>query len=161
MEAISGLRAGTSDRIAYHEAVHHPALAQPETASGFLSMTRSGRLVRDQHRPRREISEIGQSFHSVRKGPEEPENLLPIPSAARPMFDAIRHAVSGDAEAITREFSIELLAAAPSWRVRLVPREPGEREIDIILVGCGAVLTGMEIAQPKGVRRVLTFEVPQ
>jgi len=155
------LRASVSDRIAYREEVFHPALAQPETAAGFLSVTQSGHLVRDQRRPRREISEIGHNFLSVRKGPDEPENLLPIPAAARPMFEAIRHAVSGDTKAITRDFLLDLVATAPWWRVRLVPRDPDMRETGILLVGCGARLGGMEITQPGGVRRVLTFDVPE
>jgi len=158
-EAIAGLHGDRSGRVAYREEVHHPALAEPETADGYLSVTESGRLVRDQHRPRREISEVGETLLSIRQGPGAPENLMPIPDSARPMFEAIRHAVVGDAAAIARGFELELVATRPLWRVRLRPKDAGARGTEISLIGCGEVLRGMEIVQPNGVRRVLGFEL--
>ncbi|HUF87991.1 MAG TPA: hypothetical protein VMM59_11470 [Thermohalobaculum sp.] len=152
------MQAGPAARVGYREEVHHPALAQPEVASGTMSMTADGRLVRDQRRPEREISEIGESFVSVRQGPDAPENLLPVPSELKPMLDAIRGVVGGDAEAIAAAFDLELVASAPLWRVRLVPSDSAARGIELVVAGCGARLRGMEVRQPGGVRRVIRFE---
>jgi len=153
------LRPSKSGEVAYREEIYHPALAEPETASGFLSVTQSGDLVRDQRQPRREISEVGQSFLSVRDGPDAPENMWPIPGPARPMFAAMRQAVSGDAMALTRDFTLELVSDVPIWRVRLVPEDSELRGVGIVLIGCGATLVGMELSQPGGIRRILTFDV--
>lgn len=156
--AIGGVRANPAGRVGYREEIHHPALAQPEVASGTLSMTADGHLVKDQRRPRREVSEIGESRVSVRQGPDAPENLLPIPSELKPMLDAIRGVVSGDTEVITAAFNMELSATAPLWRVRLVPSDAGASGIEIVVAGCGARLRGMEVRQPGGIERVITFD---
>lgn len=61
--------------------------------------------------------------------------------------------------ALTRDFTLELVSDVPFWRVRLVPEDSELREIGIVLVGCGATLVGMELSQPGGIRRILTFDV--
>lgn len=158
MAAVSGLRPAGPERIAYREEIHHPALPAPETAAGILGIAANGKLLRDQTRPRREISEVGDDIITLREAPGGPANIVPIPSEARPMFAAIRHAIASDAAAIARDFSLALEPAPAGWRVRLVPEDPDARAVEVVLVGCGAVLTGMEIVQPGGLRRVMAFE---
>jgi hypothetical protein len=147
--------------VAYREEAHHAALPRPEVATGVLRVTDGGRLLKDQRVPRREISEIGAEFISVRETPEGPANLLPIPDALRPMLDAIRLVVAGDAEGISEQFGLELLAGGPGWRVGLVPRAAEAPEMRIVLIGCGAVLRAIEIEQARGVRRVMILERQQ
>ena len=156
--AIAGLEIGSADKVDYREEVHHPALPLPEIARGVLWVTTNGHLLRDQHFPKREISEIGGGFISVRATPEGPANLLPIPAEVRPMLDAIRFLVAGDVRAIADEFVLDLLTGGPGWRVRLVPKDPEAPEMQIALIGCGAVLQAIEIEQARGVRRIITFE---
>jgi hypothetical protein len=127
-------------------------------ARGVLSITAAGRLLKDQRLPRREISEIGEAFISVRATPEGPANLLPIPAEFRPMLDAMRLVIAGDAAAIAEAFALELQPGEPGWRVRLVSRDPRAPEMRIALVGCGTVLQAIEIEQARGVRRILTLE---
>jgi len=158
MAAVAGLHPAGAGRIAYREEVHHPALAAPETATGVLGITSDGRLLRDQMRPRREISEVGDDFVTLREAPDGPANLIPIPAEARPMFAAIRHAIAGEAAAIARDFALTLEPAPAGWRVRLVPKGAQAQAVEVVLAGCGAVLTGMEIVQPGGLRRVMSFE---
>jgi len=108
--------------------------------------------------PQREISEIGEAFISVRETPEGPANLLPIPAEVRPMLDAIRLVIAGDAGAIVDKFVLDLAAGKPGWRVRLAARDPDAPEMQIALIGCGTVLRSIEIDQARGVRRKFTFE---
>ncbi len=126
-------------------------------------MLRDGTLVREQRRPTREVAEIGDRFLSVRRPPEGSRNLLPIPSGMKPVFEALRHAAAGDAEALAEKFSPTLVSEGVPWRVRLVPRAgeaagaaAGEAgELEIVLVGCGASLRGMELIRENGgVRRI-------
>ena len=156
--AIAGLEIGPADKVDYREEVHHAALPRPEIARGVLWVTADGHLLKDQHMPRREISEIGEAFISVRATPEGPANLLPIPAEVRPMLDAIRLVIAGDTEATADEFVLDLLPGGPGWRVRLVSRDPEAPEMQIALIGCGTVLQAIEIEQARGVRRIMTFE---
>jgi len=158
---IANLKIGPTDTVDYREEVHHAALPRPETARGVLGVTTGGHLLRDQRIPRREISEIGDAFVSVRQTPEGPVNLLPIPVALRPMLDAMRLVMTGDAGAIADQFTVEPLGEGPGWHIRLVPKDPVASGMQIGLLGCGAVLTVIEIEQAGGVRRVLTLERQQ
>lgn len=145
----------------YREEVHHAALPRPEIARGELWVTAGGRLLKDQHMPRREISEVGEAFISVREAPDGPANLLPIPAEFRPMFEAIRLVIAGDAEATADAFALDLLPGGPGWRIGLVSRDPDAPEMPIALIGCGTVLHAIEIGQAGGVRRIMTFERKQ
>jgi hypothetical protein len=144
--------------VVYREEVHHPALPLPEVASGVLWVTADGHLLRDQHSPQREISEIGGTFISVRATPEGPVNLLLIPAELRPMLDAIRFVVAGDARATADDFVLNLLTGASGWRVEMIPKDHEAPEMQIVLVGCGTVLQAIEIEQAHGVRRIITIE---
>lgn len=122
-------------------------------------MVPDGTLVREQRQPTREIAEVGDKFLSVRRPPDGSRNLLPIPSGMKPMFEALRHAVSGDAEALAEGFAPTLVSEGSPWRVRLDPRaeEAGDAagDLEIVLVGCGASLRGMELTRENGsVRKI-------
>lgn len=140
--------------------VHHPALPKPETASGDFRIAGDGTLVREQRRPRPEIAEIGEAFLSVRDAPDRSRNLVPIPSEMKPMFDALRQVIAGDVDAIAAGFSLALVTDAPLWRVGLSPRQAGPGELDIVLVGCGASLRGLEIAREGGSTRKIILGRP-
>ena len=118
-----------------------------------------GRLVREQARPRPEISEIGEDFITIRRPPDAEPNLLPIPSEVRPMVDLLRLVLSGQAGMLATRFAPELVPGGPLWRVRLA--EPGGAEkVSLFLLGCGAALRGIEILEGGGVRRVISFRAP-
>ena len=155
---ISGLEIGPTGEVDYREEVHHAALSSPETARGVLGVTADRRLLKDQRLPRREISEIGEEFISVRDTPEGPVNLLPIPAEFRPMLDAMRLVVTGDATGVADEFTVALLPGGPGWHIRLAPRDPAAPAMRIGLFGCGTLLQAIEIEQADGVRRILTLE---
>lgn len=144
--------------MSYREEVHHSALPQPEIARGILEITTDGHLLKDQYMPRRELSEIGEAFISVRETPDGPVNLLPIPTEIRPMLDAMRLVVTGNATGVADEFAVDLLPKASGWHIRLVPRDPAASGMQIGLSGCGTFLHAIEIDQPGGVRRIFSLE---
>jgi hypothetical protein len=161
LSVIAGLEIAPNGRINYREEVHHAALPRPEVARGVLGVTTDGHLLKDQHVPKREISEIGDTFISVRKIPEGPANLLPIPAEFAPMLSAMRMVVTGDATGVAAEFSVKLLPDEPGWHIRLVPNDPAAPKTQIGLVGCGSVLHVIDIEEAGGVRRILTLDRQQ
>ena len=158
---LANIEIVSTGKLNYLEEVHHAALPRPEVARGVLEVTPNGRLLKDQRQPKPEISVVGDQFISVSETRDGPTNLLPIPDALRPMLDAIRLVVAGDAEGISEQFGLELLAGGPGWRVGLVPRAAEVPEMRIVLLGCGAVLRAIEIEQARGVRRVMILERQQ
>jgi hypothetical protein len=94
----------------------------------------------------------------VREKPAGPVDLLPIPANLRPILDALRLAVTGDAEGIVDKFAVDLLPYSPGWHIRLAPRAPAAPPTTIGFFGCGNALQVIEISQEGGVRRVLTLE---
>ena len=118
-------------------------------------MAPDGTLIREQRRPAREVAEIGDTFLSIRRPREGSRNLLPIPSGMKPMFDALRHAIAGETEALMEGFSPELVSEGSPWRVRLAPGAGEADDLGIVLVGCGASLRGMELIREGGsLRRI-------
>ncbi len=140
----------------YREEVHHPALAEPEVATGSVSIAATGDLVRHQVTPERQISEVGRTMLSTRPTPDAEPTLYPIPAEARPMLLALRRALAGDADALAADFALDLAMDESGWRLALQPRA-GDGGATIVFGGCGENLRTVEIAQPDGVRRSLTF----
>ncbi len=112
--------------------------------------------MRDQVTPKRQISEVGETLLSTRSAPGAEKTLYPIPREARPMLLALRRMLAGDAAAIAADFTTELGGGDDGWRLTLRQRgeAPGPA---VVFGGCGGDLLAMEIVEPDGVRRSLTF----
>ena len=136
--------------------MQHPALTQPEIATGTVSVGDDGELVRDQLTPERQISEVGETMLSTRPAPDAEPTLYPIPAEARPMLLALRRTLAGNAEALAADFATDLAAEERGWRLDLRPLAETSGTA-ISLRGCGAELRTVEIVQPDGVRRTLAF----
>lgn len=121
-----------------------------------MRIARDGSLIKDQTAPTREITEVGQTFISVKTGPEEEENLLLIPDDARPMLNAIRGVLMGDERAVAKDFRMQLSSEGGAWRIVLVPK--ADSDYLITVTGCDDSLLSMEIREPDGVERILTFD---
>ena len=83
-------------RIRYREEISHPALDEPEVASGTMYVAADGTLVRDQEVPERQISEVGDTMLATRAAPEAEATLYPILGEVRPMLLALRRMLAGD-----------------------------------------------------------------
>jgi hypothetical protein len=136
--------------------VQHPALAEPEIATGTVSVAENGDLVREQATPERQISEVGETMLSTRPAPDAEPTLYPIPDEARPLLLALRRMLAGEAEALAVEFETELAVGEEGWRLTLRPRA-ADAGAAIAFGGCGADLRTVEIAQADGIRRSIAF----
>jgi hypothetical protein len=155
-ELVAGLALERGTSIAYRDEVRHPALEQPEIASGTMRITKGGTLIRDQAVPRRQVIEIGDELVSVRTGPDAEPSLYPLPAEIRPMIAAIRALLTGDAAAIEAAFSAEMSIGDSGWRLTLRPIS--EQPLSAVAFsGCGGVLKQMEISESHGIRRLLSF----
>ncbi|MDT8344641.1 MAG: hypothetical protein RQ752_09430 [Thermohalobaculum sp.] len=153
---LTGLAIDPNATIPYREEVHHDALPAPETASGTMHVAPDGWLVKAQARPRVEISEVGEDVVSLRDAPETERNLLPIPPEARPVLEALRAVMSGNLALLAERFAPALVSDTSLWRVRLAVHQTPD-VLPVILIGCGAVLRGIEINEPGGIRRLIAF----
>ena len=136
--------------------MHHPALAEPEVATGSVWIGEDGALVRDQVTPERQISEVGQRMLSTRSAPDAEPTLYPIPREARPMLLALRRMLAGDAAAIAEDFAADVAAGEEGWRLALRPLG-GASDPSLVASGCGGDLRAVEMIGRDGVRRRLAF----
>lgn len=153
--AIAGLVFENEGGVRYREEVFRPGLETPAVAEGTMRVADDGTLVKDQRRPRREISEIGEVFLSTRAKPEAEENLYPIPSDVRPMLDAIRYLLAGRAGLLQDAFDMKLEPHEDGWQVELTAR--AQPELGITVIGCGAQLSAMELPEAGKRARRFTF----
>ncbi|MEM1382646.1 MAG: hypothetical protein AAF713_09155 [Pseudomonadota bacterium] len=135
--------------VAYREEVFHPALKAPAEASGTFRRRGNGTLIRHQREPVEEIAEIGEAFIALRRDPDEIATLVPIPADIAPIFALLRRILSvGSVDGA----GLSLSPDPGGWRIDAGPETGG-----MVLRGCGAVLQGLEIAEPGGVLRRITF----
>jgi hypothetical protein len=152
---VAGLALEPGRTVRYREEVQHPALAEPELATGSMFVAGDGDLVREQVTPERQISEVGETMLSTRSAPDAEPTLYPIPDEARPVLLALRRMLAGDAKALAADFETDLAVEEEGWHLALRPRAANDGAA-ISFGGCGAELRTVEIVQPDGVRRSLT-----
>ncbi len=157
---IAALAVPPGERIDYREEVRHPALVEPEIATGTMYVAEDGTLVREQKTPERQISEVGDRMLSTRSSPQAEPTLYPIPGELRPMLLALRRMLAGDAGAIQADFTTELSTGATGWALALRPHGAAEGAA-LTFTGCGDRLTSLEIAGRDGVVRSIAFSPGQ
>jgi hypothetical protein len=143
-------------RVRYREEIRHPALDEPEVASGTMYVAADGTLVRDQEVPERQISEVGDTMLATRAAPGAEPTLYPILGEVRPMLMALRRMLAGDGKAIAADFVTDLSADASGWVLTLRPRAEPDGQ-PLTFAGCGATLRALEIPERDGVARSFTF----
>jgi hypothetical protein len=153
---IATLAVPAGQRIEYREEVRHPALVEPELATGTMYVADDGALVREQETPERQISEIGDRMLSTRSPPEAEPTLYPIPDEIRPVLLALRRMLAGDGAAILADFTTELSTRATGWTLRLQPHGAAEG-VALTFGGCGDRLAWLEIEGGDGVMRSIAF----
>jgi hypothetical protein len=155
-ELIPALAVPAGRRIAYREEVRHPALVEPEVATGTMHVAENGAFVREQTTPERQISEVGDRMLSIRSSPQAEPTLYPIPGEVRPMLLALRRMLAGDGAAILADYTAELSTRAPGWVLSLRPHG-AVRDAALTFSGCGDRLQSLEITGGDGVVRSIDF----
>ena len=133
-------------------------------SSGRLSFEAPDSFVRETLKPRREkIAVVGnQVTMSIGSGTGARSRTVPLDSVpeAAVIMEAIRGTLTGNRDAIERNFNPTVSGNAQRWTLELKPREPRLRElvISVRLVGERALVREVTVAMADGDRSVMTIE---
>lgn len=133
-------------------------------SSGRLSFEAPDSFVRETLRPRREkISVVGNEVTmSIGSGAGIRNRTVPLDSVpeAAVVMEAIRGTLTGNRDAIERNFTPTVSGTPQRWTLELKPREPRLRElvVSVRLVGEKALVREVTVAMADGDRSVMTIE---
>jgi outer membrane lipoprotein-sorting protein len=129
-------------------------------SSGRLSFQAPDTFVRETLKPRRErVAVVGNEVTMSLGSRSRTVPLDSVPEAAV-IMEAIRGTLTGNREALERNFTPTVSGDAQRWTLQLVPREPRLRElvISVRVSGQQAYLREVVVAMADGDRSVMTIE---
>jgi outer membrane lipoprotein-sorting protein len=129
-------------------------------SSGRLSFEAPDSFVRETLKPRREkIAVVGNSVTMSLGSRTRTVPLDSVPEAAV-IMEAIRGTLTGNRDAIERNFTPSVAGTPQRWTLELKPREPRLRELVIAvrLVGEKALVREVTVAMADGDKSVMTIE---
>ena len=129
-------------------------------SSGRLSFEAPDSFVRETLKPRREkIAVVGNSVTMSLGSRTRTVPLDSVPEAAV-IMEAIRGTLTGNRDAIERNFTPSVTGTPQRWALELKPREPRLRELVIALrlVGERALVREVTVAMADGDKSVMTIE---
>ena len=129
-------------------------------SSGRLSFEAPDSFVRETLKPRREkIAVVGNSVTMSLGARTRTVPLDSVPEAAV-IMEAIRGTLTGNRDAIERNFTPSVVGTPQRWTLELKPREPRLRELVIAvrLVGERARVREVTVAMADGDKSVMTIE---
>ena len=129
-------------------------------SSGRLSFEAPDTFVRETLKPRREkIAVVGNSVTMSLGTRSRTVPLDSVPEAAV-IMEAIRGTLTGNRDAIERNFSATVSGTPQRWLLELKPREPRLRElvISVRVTGLQAVVREVAVAMADGDRSVMAIE---
>ncbi len=133
-------------------------------SSGRLSFEAPDSFVRETLKPRREkIAVVGnQVTMSMGSGTGTRSRTVPLDSVpeAAVIMEAIRGTLTGNRDAIERNFTPTVSGTPQRWTLELKPREPRLRElvISVRLAGEKALVREVTVAMADGDKSVMTIE---
>ena len=129
-------------------------------SSGRLSFEAPDSFVRETLKPRREkIAVVGNSVTMSLGARTRTVPLDSVPEAAV-IMEAIRGTLTGNRDAIERNFTPSVIGTPQRWTLELKPRETRLRELVIAvrLVGERALVREVTVAMADGDKSVMTIE---
>ena len=129
-------------------------------SSGRLSFEAPDSFVRETLKPRRErIAVVGNSVTMSSGTRTRTVPLDSVPEAAV-IMEAIRGTLTGNRDAIERNFAPSVTGTPQRWTLELKPREPRLRELVVAvrLVGERALVREVTVAMADGDKSVMTIE---
>jgi outer membrane lipoprotein-sorting protein len=129
-------------------------------SSGRLSFEAPDTFVRETLKPTQEkIAVVGNEVTMSRGTRSRTVPLDSVPEAAV-IMEAIRGTLTGNREAIERNFSASVSGTAQRWELELKPNEPRLRElvISVRLTGAQALVREVVVAMADGDRSVMTID---
>jgi len=129
-------------------------------SSGRLSFEAPDTFVRETLEPRRE--RIAVSGNTVTMSQGSRSRTVPLDSVpeAAVIMEAIRGTLTGNRDAIERNFEAAVSGSAERWLLELKPREPRLRELvaSVRVSGQRALVREVAVAMSDGDRSVMTIE---
>jgi outer membrane lipoprotein-sorting protein len=131
-------------------------------SSGKLSFEAPDTFVRETLKPRHERLAVAGNMVTMSQG--QRSRTVPLDSVpeAAVIVEAIRGTLTGNREAIERNFSATVSGSAARWTLELVPRVPRLRElvISVRVTGQQARVREIVIAMADGDRSVMSITPP-
>ena len=157
MQTLAQVKAGEA---AFVERRTVTMLERTLESSGRLSFEAPDSFVRETLKPRREkIAVVGNSVTMSIGTRSRTVPLDSVPEAAV-IMEAIRGTLTGNRDAIERNFTPTVSGTPQRWTLELKPREPRLRELVIAvrLVGEKALVREVTVAMADGDKSVMTIE---
>ena len=157
MQTLAQVRAGEA---AFTEKRSVAILERTLESSGRMSFEAPDTFVRETLKPRREkIAIVGNTVTMSLGTRSRSMPLDSVPEAAV-IMEAVRGTLTGNREAIERNFTAGVSGTAQRWSLELKPREPRLRELVIAvrLSGEKALVREVSVAMADGDRSVMTLE---
>ena len=139
--------------LPYREAITHQAFERTLNASGVFLVTDDKTVLRRQVVPKREELEIGPDWITVRRNGTKEQR--PIPKKIQPLLRLLRAIVLGGQKKIDTALVGALEIDDYGWRLPVSP-QLGQTQ-QIILVGCGAELLGIDLIISNTQSRTIRF----
>lgn len=159
MQLLAQVKAGEA---AFTEKRAVAMLDRTLESSGKLSFESPDTFVRETLKPRRERLAVVGNMVTMTQG--ERSRTVPLDSVpeAAVIVEAIRGTLTGNREAIERNFSATVSGAATRWTLELVPRVPRLRElvVSVRVTGQQALVREIVVAMADGDRSVMSITPP-
>ena len=157
MQTLAQVRAGEAT---FTEKRSVAILERTLESSGRMSFEAPDTFVRETLKPRREkIAIVGNTVTMSLGTRSRSVPLDSVPEAAV-IMEAVRGTLTGNREAIERNFTAGVSGTAQRWSLELKPREPRLRELVIAvrLSGEKSLVREVSVAMADGDRSVMTLE---
>lgn len=157
MRSLAQVKAGVAS---FTETRTVALLERTLESSGRLSFEAPDSFTRETLKPRRErIAVVGNTVTMSQGTRSRTMALDSVPEAAV-LMEAIRGTLTGNREALERNFKTTVSGTAQSWVLDLVPRDWRLREqvISVRVSGRQAVVREVAVAMADGDRSVMTIE---
>lgn len=157
MRTLAQVKAGEAS---FTERRHVAMLEQTLESSGKLSFEAPDTFVRETLKPRRERIAINGNTLTLSQGSRTRTLALDSAPEAAVIVEAIRGTLTGNREALERNFKTSLSGNAQLWLLELVPREARLRSqvISVRVAGQHGVVREVLVALPDGDRSVMSID---
>jgi hypothetical protein len=128
-------------------------------SSGTLSFESPDTFVRETLRPRHERMAVVGNMVTMSLGARSRTVPLDSVPEAAVIVEAIRGTLTGNRDAIERNFSASVTGSAPGWSLQLVPRVPRLRElvVSVRVSGQQSLVNEVVVAMADGDRSVMSI----
>jgi outer membrane lipoprotein-sorting protein len=157
MQALGRLKSGEA---VFVERRHVSMLDQPLVSSGRLSFEAPDIFVRETLKPRQERIAVNGNTLTIQQGDRTRTLALDSAPEAGVIVEAIRGTLTGNREALERNFKASLSGDAELWLLELVPRESRLRAqvLSVRVAGHQGVVREVLVSLPDGDRSVMSIE---